>query len=182
MNVSINLTFSDGTKLSLINDHGLFSVDELKYVRFTIDTYADYIGQSFVKYDYTTGQSMAVTLIDANIEIEYVEAWSISTTVHLNHIINGMLGISTGVNGFYNFYEYDSNYKYDEEMMSYDIETYGTYSYDDWKEYIPYELFYAFNFENVKANVEKGIISIDDIFAFINEYNSLLEDNSLEIN
>ena len=45
----INLTFSDGTIVKVISDHGFFDATLNKYVYITEESYLDYIGHYFNK-------------------------------------------------------------------------------------------------------------------------------------
>ena len=177
------LTFDDGTVLRLITDHGLFDIDELKYVSFTEETYSDYVGHRFLQYDPISNNNKVVTLINAEIVEEITESWSLFSVVHMNHVINNMLGVSTGLPGFSNFFEFDSDgYSYNEESMINDINVYGLYTYDDWKDYITEDIFEAFGFAYVKPNVEKGYATKEEIISFIMWFYELVENNSMWTN
>ncbi len=178
----MTLTFSDGTVLRFVEDHGLFDLDLNQYVSFTFDTCMDYVGHHFVKNDNLTNSILSVELVSVEKDIEYVESYSVFSSIHLNHVINDMLAISTGLTGFYNFYEYNSDLTYNLDSMNQDIEEYGLYTYSDWEEYISYEIFTAFNFENVKANVEKGVTTKEEIIRFILWFYELVETGSMWTN
>ena len=50
------------------------------------------------------------------------------------------------------------------------INKYGLYSYDEWKEYIPdEEIFNAVNGPYFKILMDKGIITMDDIWYMLEE-------------
>ena len=182
MNDVITLTFSDGTTLKITNSHGLFDINLNQYVDINSTTYSNYINHKFIKYDDITNKPIEVQLVNATLTTEYVESWSLFSAVHLNHVINSMLGITSGLPGFYNFYEFGENYTYDNESMINDIATYGQYTYDDWSDYITYDIFVAFNFANVKANVEKGYASKEQIIGFIQWFYELIGSDSMWIN
>jgi len=57
--------------------------------------------------------------------------------------------------------------KYD---LAADLETYGVYTYEDFADYIPSELFDAFNGPYLKISVEKGFITFDEILGLIDSY------------
>ena len=179
----IKLTFSDGTTLEFVSNHGLFDIDEMKYVSFTLETYQNYIGHRFLQYDSNTNSNVLVTLTNSEIIEKVTESWSLFSVVHMNHVINNMLGVSTGLPGFSNFFEFDSDdYSYDEESMTNDINEYGLYTYDDWKDYITEDIFEAFGFAYVKPNVEKGYATKEEIISFIMWFYELVENNSMWTN
>lgn len=56
---------------------------------------------------------------------------------------------------------------YDEEKMQADIEKYGLYSYDDWKDYVSYEEFVALNGQYLTIVIGKGYLTYEDILELI---------------
>jgi len=54
--------------------------------------------------------------------------------------------------------------------MQKDIETYGLYTYEDFAEYIPEEVYNAFPAAYLKVSVGKGYLTFDDILAMIERY------------
>ena len=81
---------------------------------------------------------------------------------------NDILTLSAGM---VNFFEYDQNMKYDEELMKQDIEKYGLYTYEDFEDYVSIEVFNAFPFKYFKVAVGKGLITYEDIIILIEYYN-----------
>ena len=57
-------------------------------------------------------------------------------------------------------------------MMQADIEKYGLYTYEDFKDYLTYEQFNALPFAHLKVSVGKGLITWDGIMAIIDYINS----------
>ena len=64
--------------------------------------------------------------------------------MYINHYANGLLCVSDGIDGLFNYFEYDSEMKYDETQMQADIEKYGLYTYEEWADVFSYEEFIAF--------------------------------------
>ena len=125
-----------------------------------------YIGHSFVKQD-----GSVVRLTDYSIKNEYTESWSILTAVPYNCILEGMLTLTPAeVEGSPEYlmpYEIGEDMKYDQAKMQADIEKYGLYTYDDFKDYMTYEQFAALNLANFKVSVGKGFITWDEILSLI---------------
>lgn len=166
----LNLKFDDDTILRIIQDHGLFDIDLNQYVWITVANYKEYLNHHFVSMSYTEGKVVKkeIKLIDAFITNEYINVYSPASVWHLNLIANNLLSLSSGM---VNFFEYDENMTYDKQLMQQDIEKYGLYTYDDFKEYVSIEVFNAFPFKYFKVAVGKGLISFEEILLLINYYN-----------
>ena len=50
------------------------------------------------------------------------------------------------------------------------IEEYGLYTYEDFAEYLPYEVYAAFPAPQLKVAVGKGMITFDEILGYIEKY------------
>ena len=107
-------------------------------------------------------------MIDSTITEEYVNVYSPASIWHLNLVAENILTLSSGM---VNFFEYDENLKYIDEYMQKDIEKYGLYTYDDFKDYISIEVFNAFPFKYFKVAVGKGLITFNRILELIQYYN-----------
>ena len=73
---------------------------------------------------------------------------------------------------FYNWVEMDGKLKYDAEQFAKDVETYGLYTYEDFKDYVTYEQFVAWNDAYLKVPVEKGYFTFEYILGLIELYKS----------
>lgn len=164
----INLVFSNGTITRLIYEHGYFDLTSNKYVYITEVNYRDYIGHDFVITDGTNISS--VKLIDSYITNEYVGCYSPVTAVHLNYIVDGLLSMPGGIEGIFNIFEYGEGLKFDEELMKEDIEKYGIMEYEVLAEYVPYEMYYAFNAKYFNVAIGKGLITFDEILHYAEKY------------
>ena len=87
-----------------------------------------------------------------------------------NLIADNMLTLSAGM---VNLFEYDENMKYDETLMVQDIEKYGLYTYDDFKDYVSIEVFNAFPFKYYKVAIGKGLYTYEQVLGLIKLYNDL---------
>ena len=156
----IKLTFSDGTTVDVISEHGFFDVDLNKYVY--LDKYAEeYIGHRFLKQN--ENGMVQVTLVDVAITLENVAAYSPVTYGHLCYYVNGMLSIPGGINGLFNIFEVDAEtMKFDAEAMEADVEIYGLYTYEELNSIVPMQeiMFDAVNGQYLKVAIGKGIITI----------------------
>lgn len=153
----IKLTFSDGTTVDVISEHGFFDVDLNKYVY--LDKYAEeYIGHRFLKQN--ENGMVQVTLVDVAITLENVAAYSPVTYGHLCYYVNGMLSIPGGINGLFNIFEVDAEtMKFDAEAMEADVEMYGLYTYEELNSLVPMQemMFDAVNGQYLKVAIGKGL-------------------------
>ena len=165
LNEIIELTFSDGTQVKVIDEHGFFNVETQKYVYLRADAYK-YIGQTFNK------GSENVTLVDVNIYDEYVATYSPVTKNTLCLYVNGMLSMPGATEGFANIFTVE-NMKIKAPLKDLDVALYGLYTYEDFCSdvvEVPQEAFEAVNGQYLKISMAKGLITKDEIKALVNRY------------
>lgn len=135
---------------------------------------ANYIGHWFNKQATDGDGNMTnqkVQLVDVTISQELTTAWSPVTFGHLCFYVNGMLSMPGSTEGLINIFDVDpQTLKVDEEKMAADIEKYGLFTYDDFAEYIPEEVYYAFNGQYLKVAMGKGLLTWESLFALIERY------------
>ncbi len=163
-----HLTFSDGAELKLIADHGVFDYDLNKFVYITADNYEDYIGHRFVKQNLNGGYDI-VTLESGYVTEEVTSAYSITSAGTSNAFAEGMLTVAPPAD-FYNWIEMGDKLRYDVEQFNADVEKYGLYTYEDFKDYVTYEQFIDWNGAYLKVPVEKGIFTFEYILELIELY------------
>ena len=178
----LNLEFSDGTKLKVVQDHGLFDMDLLKYIYISESNYKDYIGHKFYKGDYDgmNYQPSYTSLTNAYVTQEEVRIYAIITVGTMNCYTEGLLSMPTipyNSNGLVNIFEYDSDLRYNQEKYNADLEKYGVFTYEDFKDFMSYEAYLASPAKYLKVSMGKGYITYDEIVAII-EY--LLSNNLIE--
>lgn len=166
----LNLHFSNGTSLRIIDEHGLFDTTCNKYVYINNENASEFIGHTFVASEYVNGsiQSNFVVLDGFEITNELVKIFNPASIWHINLIANDMLTLSAGM---VNLFEYDENMQYDAVAMDRDIEQYGLYTYDDFKDYVSIEVFNAFPFKYYKVAIGKGEFTFDRLLGLIALYN-----------
>ncbi|MDE6869488.1 MAG: hypothetical protein K2J75_02065, partial [Clostridia bacterium] len=171
----INLYFSDDTRVKVISEHGFWDYNLNEWIFLRNDA-AKYIGHWFNKQSIDGCGNFVnekVQLIDVEITEEVTTAWSPVTFGHLCYYVNGLLSMPGATEGFINIFDVDpETLKVDELKMAADIEKYGLFTYDDFAEYIPEEVFYAFNGQYLKVAMGKEMLTWDDILALINRYQS----------
>lgn len=173
----INLTFSNGKVLRIVGSHGLYDMNLNEYV-FIMDYNAhQFIGHEFYTTEYVSGSFVAGTVIltDVSITEEVVRIFSPSSYKYMNCFAEGMLNVTgTFVNRgeFVNMFEFNEDLTYNAELMQEDVEKYGLYTYEDFEEYMPYEVFEKLPFDVLKVSVGKGLITWDEILLMIEDLKS----------
>jgi hypothetical protein len=164
----IKLTFSDGTVVKAVNGHAFFDADLNEMALLNAGNAEDYVGHAFVKADgdsYTT-----VKLVDVEVTFEMTSSYSLVSAYHYNFIVEDMFSLTNSVHPMLEGLVVGEGMKYDEEILAADLETYGQYTYEDFADYIPSELFDAFNGTYLKISVGKGFITFDEILGLIDSY------------
>lgn len=172
----INLVFSDGTIIKVVSEHGFFDLDLMKYVYIDEINHRDFIGHQFYYSDIINNSIVdgKVTLVDSYITTEYTRVYSPVTKYHLNYFTNNLLSMPGGIEGLFNIFEYDENLKYDEEKKQNDIETYGLYTYEDFKDLVSFEIYESFPANYFAVAIGKGLLTWDDIYYYIERYTPLM--------
>ncbi len=165
----INLCFSDGTTLRIVDEHGLFDKNLNKYVYIRENNVKEFIGHTFVATDVVEGEitSRIVILSSAYVTNEYIKIYNPASIWHINVIANDMLTLSAGM---VNLFDYDESMQYNLTAMEKDIEKYGLYTYEDFKDYVSIEVYEIFPFKYYKVAVGKGLFSFEQILGLINLY------------
>lgn len=169
----INLKFSDGTIIRVVEEHGFFDIGENSYVFINENNYESYLHHTFVKTTYANGTFIneSFELIDAYITEETIGVYSLQTAYTINFVVDGALSITPmATDALISYFEMGDNLMYDQEKMQADIEKYGLYTYEDFAEYVTYEQFVAFNGAYLKVAVGKGLITWEEILELIRAF------------
>ncbi|MCM1261049.1 MAG: hypothetical protein NC182_07940 [Prevotella sp.] len=169
----LKLYFDNGNSIDVIYGHSFFDKDVKKYVEIRCDNVSDYLDHSFICFDKENNICFS-KLIGYEIFNCYTECYSLYTYQTYNHIANGFLAFTDDFIGIVNIFEMDDNYKYDEKAMEDDINKYGLYEYEYWKEYATYEEFLGFNIPYLKVAVGKGYICEETILLYLEIYHYYL--------
>jgi hypothetical protein len=175
-NTVINLYFSDNTSVKVITEHGFWDYDLNKYVFLRKDA-TEYIGHYFAKEVMIDGELVLqrVQLTNVVIAEETTGAWSPVTFGHLCYFVNGMLSMPGETESFINIFDVDPiTMQYDEVQMNIDIATYGLFTYDDFADILPYEMYEAFGGAYLKISIGKGNTTLEEIYALIEYYAKFL--------
>ena len=133
---------------------------------------ADFIGHRFYKTELINGEfvSSEVTLVDVHISYEYTRVFGPVTAVHLNLFAEGLLNVAGDNDPFLNIFEMNDNLMYDLDKMNADIEKYGLFTYEDFKDYITEDIYFAYQGQYLKVAIEKGYTTFERILELIDRY------------
>lgn len=165
---TVLLSFEDGKEIEVFDHHGFFDLERNEYVLIGSDNVSQFVGDHFVVVD--NGDLNKTKLVSYKISNKESECYSLLSAKYVNHIANSLLCVSDALEGIYNIYEYGESLKYDENKKKEDIEKYGLFTYEEWKDYVSKEEFDAFNFKDFKVSFAKGLCSADDIKDYISKF------------
>lgn len=171
----VRLSFSDGTEVKVIYEHGFWDCTLNEYVYLDGDA-AQYLGHWFLKQ--TTDEdgeliSVRVQLTQVTITQEYTAAYSPVTYGHFCYFVNGMLSMPGGIEGMFNIFEVDAEtMQYDEAQMQADIAQYGLFTYEEFAQLypVPEEMFEACGGQYLKVALGKGLITGEGLEQLIARY------------
>ena len=173
----INLVFEDGTVVRMILEHGFFDITINEWVYIDESNYISFIGHTFATKDDLLDSYSTLKLVDAYITNEKVGVYGPVAAYTINCYAEGVLSIvpATGItskslNGLFQYFEIGNNLQYDLEAMEEDINKYGLYSYDEFKEYATEYEFNALNMKYLRVSVGKGYITEEEIILALKTY------------
>ncbi len=170
----INLKFSNGINIEMIGEHGFYSIDLEKWVYITSSNVDQYIGNSFVS-SYTNDSNLwtEVTLVDYDIYEKVTGVYEIVTYGSLSCYTNGLLSVSGYTGGLLDMFEVNADtMAYDLDLMQEDIEKYGLFTYEDFKELVSEQVFEMYNAKYLKVAIGKGLMTWEDVLDLIDVYNN----------
>ena len=168
----IRLDFSDDTEIEFIFEHGFFDINANKYVYLhNLEEAKACIGHYFLKYDPNTKKHTKVKVIKASAERRVTTTHSPCTIRHLCVYANGLLTMPGATAPFTNTFKINrKTHSYDTNDMIKCLRKYGYFTAIDFAEYLPAEMFYAFQGEFLKVKIAKGETSVEEILALIKRY------------
>ena len=163
----IRLFFSNGKIIKVVTRHGFFDATLNKYVYIDSTNYDEYIGHEFACLS-ENGMFENVTLLKGECEKEWSSCYSLRTAVNDNAIVDGFLTLThEDIPGLLTYFVFGEGYMYDKTKMQEDIEKYGLYTYEEWKEYVSYNEFVALNGKYMTIPIGKGYLTREDVLRLI---------------
>ena len=166
------LAFADGSFLEIIGDHVFYDVDLGCYVSINEHNVDDFIGHSFLKHSDDASTLETVELVGYSFESRITVVYQVYSQDHYVCFTNNILSAGLFFDNFLNAFAFDNDtFTYIEDQMKADIEKYGLYTYEDFKDYLPEEAFDAYNFKVLKVSVAKGLITWEEILEICKAFN-----------
>ena len=168
----LKLRFGDAADAEVLFEHGFFDVDSKEYVLINPENAKNFVGHRFYRVTAKNGayDKEIVTLTDYEVYTSQTECYAVVTAGHINSFANGMLSVTDDIKGLYNIFALDEDMKYDAQKMEEDIQKYGLFSYEDWKDFVSEEEFAAFNGAFLKVSIGKGLVTQDEIVGYIEKF------------
>ena len=165
----LELTFSNGKAIKVLFAHGFMNCETKEYEEISYANASSKIGNKYLFVD-ENGIKTESVLVSYKIYEELTESYSISSAYNLNHIINGALCISDDIQGLYNYFELDNDYKYDSAKKQQDIDKYGLLEYEEVSYFMSREIYDLFNVKYLSVSIGKGLITIEIMEEYIAKF------------
>ncbi len=172
----LELKFNNGNNLRIVQEHVLFDLTLNEYVVINKNNVSNYIGHKFFTNELINGVfvSNCITLDSYDTYIDNVKIYCPVTAFHMNCFANDLLimpSMPNSVNGLFNIFELDGDMKYNTELKEADIAKYGIFSYEEFNEFIGYQISYEAYLASpaiyLKVSLGKGLITQEEIIMII---------------
>lgn len=168
----LDVSFSNGTSIGIHVDHGFFDLTLGKYVYINKDNYFKFLNHDFVIIE--NNKIGRTRLLSGVVSVKTVRVYSPVSTYYLNVVTNGLLSITGEIEGWFNYFDYDSSLAYEKNKKQADIEKYGLYTYEEFKDYIRKEIFDLLPIPYLKISVGKGLTTKEKIIEVMKKYLSFM--------
>lgn len=169
----LKLSFENGNYVEVHMDHGFYNFSKKQYIYLNKENYEQFINDDFVFIDYS-GKLCKTRLLKGEVKVKTIRVYSPVSVYHLNIFANRFLTITGEIEGWFNYFECDENFKYNKEKMEHDIKQYGLYEYSDFKEYIREDIFNLLPIPYLKVSVGKGLTTKEKIIKVMKKYLSFM--------
>lgn len=169
----LKLSFENGNYIEIHVDHGFFNYTRKEYIYINKDNYMKFINDEFIFLE-KPGKLGKTRLLKGNVKVKTVRVYSPVSVYHLNVFTNGFLSITGEIEGWFNYFDCNDRLKFNEEKKKKDIERYGLYEYEDFKDYIRKEIFDLLPIPYLKVSVGKGLTTKENIIKVMKKYLSFM--------
>ena len=169
---TITLHFSNNYSITIVAEHGFYDMDLMRYVFINKNNIESFIGHKFYSAELVNNELDIdyIELLSYEIKTEYTKIYCPVTAYHMNSFNNGLLAMPNfpyGAEGLVNIFEYDDDLKFNEEKMKADIEKYGIFEYEYFKDYFSYEAYLASPAVYLKVSIGKGYLTHEQMMLVI---------------
>ena len=162
----LRLNFNNDTSIDIWKGHLFLDYNLRKYVEININNVEEYMCHEFGIIDLKTNKIEKIKIKSYSIYNDVIEGYGICTENNLNHIVNYMPLMTDEIDGIFNYFELDENLLIDRNLMKKDIEKYGLFTYEDWKEYLTLDEFNAFNVKYLTVSIGKGNTTFKELLSY----------------
>lgn len=151
------ITFSDGTILKTVGEHGIYSVDERKYVS-VMDRDRFHVGTKVIKFDENNNkQVVKVTKIEQVNEL--VKYYHVTANRYHNVLSNDILTTDAFL-VVSNMFSFDENIMWTNEREEF-LSTNDLFYYEDWAHMFARHLFAGYRMPETKYLYNQGLLDIE---------------------
>ena len=161
----VRVEFEDGSNVGVIVEHLFFDMTEGKFIAINSDS-QEYVGHEFAKV--TPEGVVPVKVSRIYLDGRAKESFA-PHTGELNYLAGGFISGNDGQLAWCNRFEFDGM-KFDADKRKADLEKYGRLEYEVLSEILSKEFFYANHFDELSAAVGKGLISIEQLKAYLSKF------------
>ena len=165
----LKLNFENGKQLDVLFGHGFMNAETREYEEIRYENVSEKIGNTYLFVD-DDQKLYTSALVSYEIVKERTECYSLASAYNLNHILDGALCISDDIEGLYNYFELDGEWKYDEAKKQRDLELYGLLPYEDVAYFMTPEIYDVFNVKYLNVSIGKGLITMEKMEDYIRRY------------
>lgn len=151
------ITFSDGTVLKTVGEHGIYSVDERKYVS-VMDKDKFYIGTKVVKFDKNNNKQIVKVKKIEQIN-EPVKYYHVTSNRYHNILSNDILTTDAFL-VVSNMFSFDENIMWTSEREEF-LSTNDLFYYEDWSHMFARHLFAGYRMPETKHLFNQGLLDIN---------------------
>ncbi len=167
---NINLHFENNYNINIINGHGLFCLEERKYISINSTNALQYLGKRFAISENQNIKYVKLCSVSVTESVE--ESFALITDSNYNVIANNLLTVTDITSGLFNLFPYEKNTcNYDNKFLNNFIKNNGYLKYETFKNVITEKTFNYFNVRYLKYKYIKKEFSIP----LVKEYLNILE-------
>lgn len=168
----ITLIFEDQTFIQIIDSHVFFDITLGEYVTLDKTNCETYFGHSFMTYQVGDSSYSSKKLINVIIKQEQTCAYAVITETYYSCITDNVITATPTIPGIYQLVSsyLDENLNFDHQQFLEDVNKYGTYDYELFKEYISYEQYIQLCAPYFKLAEIKGFTTFEEIYELMVMY------------
>lgn len=163
----ITLVFDDNSTIEISWRQGFFDADILDYFVVNDENFSESVGRNVLAFN--GNEPIKKTIVAAYSQGMYTSTYEIHTGHGYQFVANDILTIEPLINEHV-WFTVNENYKYDEELMRQDLETYGVLPYEVFADYVTEEQYDLFNGKYLSVPIGKGYFTLEELMDIIRHF------------